>query len=166
MSKHKLVCIGDSLTQGFKSGAIHEPDLSYPALLAWEMGIDEEDFRFAPFGGKGGLPINVEYLLRLMDTTFGKDLNFLEIPVAGLKLREWMDDTEDYWERGRGTEPLRYQGPYHNLAVWGFEIQDSYQVTAEMCKKIIKESSDNWFQQVPEAAMLRTALRVSQSQPL
>jgi len=67
MSKHRLVAIGDSLTQGFKSGVIFEPELSFPAILAWEMGIGEEDFRFAPFNGEGGLPINIEYLLRRLD---------------------------------------------------------------------------------------------------
>ncbi len=160
MANHRLVCIGDSLTQGFKSGAIHEPEISYPTMIAWEMGLEDDDFRFPPFKGKGGLPINLEYLLRRLDVSFGKNINFLEFPFAGIMLREWMDETEDHWERGRGADPILYDGPYHNLAVWGFEIQDAYQITPELCDSVIGNGTENWFQQVPEAAMLRTARRV------
>jgi len=31
---HRLVCLGDSVTQGFKSGAIFQPKLSFPAIIA------------------------------------------------------------------------------------------------------------------------------------
>jgi hypothetical protein len=123
---HRLVTIGDSLTQGFKSGAILETNLSYPAIVAWEMGLAEDGFRYPSFNGHGGLPINLEYLLRRLDKAFGPDLNPLEVPLAAVYLRDWMDEVEDFWERGRGTEPINYSGPYHNLAVWGFEIQDAY----------------------------------------
>jgi hypothetical protein len=45
------VSIGDSLTQGFKSGAIFEPNLAFPATIAWEMGVAQNDFRYPFFGG-------------------------------------------------------------------------------------------------------------------
>jgi hypothetical protein len=160
MAKHRLVCIGDSLTQGFKNGAIFEPNLSYPATIAWEMGLGEDDFRYASFTGKGGLPINIEYLLRRLDHEFGEDINLWELPLAPIYLRQWMDEIEDYWERGTGTEPIRYRGPYHNLAVWGFQVQDAYLLTAGLCRQIASENSDDWVSQVPENAMYRTALRV------
>src|SRR4051812_40094732 len=107
MPKHRLVAIGDSLTQGFKSGAIFEPNLSYPAIIAWEMGLGEDAFRYASFSGAGGLPINIEYLLRRLDQRFGPDLNFLDKLAAPLFVRQWMDEIEDYWERGQGTLPVR-----------------------------------------------------------
>ncbi len=157
---HRLVVIGDSLSQGFKSGAIFEPNLSYPAIIAWEMGLEAEQFRFAPFAGKGGLPINVEYLLRRMDRRFGADIDWYELPLSAMYLREWMDDIEDYWERGAGAQPLKYSGHYHNLSVWGFEVQDAYQLDAGMCRNQLKDASDDWVNQIPEKAMLRTALRV------
>jgi hypothetical protein len=77
-------------------------------------------------------------------------------------LREWMDEIEDYWERGPGTAPINYEGHFHNLAVWGFEIQDSYQVTAKLCQEVISknQSTDHWINQIPEHAMLSTARRV------
>src|SRR5215213_253404 len=126
MPMHRLVCIGDSLTQGFKSGAIFEPNLSFPATIAWEMGLADNDFRYPSFAGQGGLPINIEFLLRRLDHQFGDDLNWWEWPLAPIFVRQWMDEIEDYWERGAGTAPLGYRGHYHNLAVWGFQVQDAY----------------------------------------
>lgn len=35
---NRLVTIGDSLTQGFQSGAVFHTDLSWPAIVAWELG--------------------------------------------------------------------------------------------------------------------------------
>ena len=40
--RHRLVTIGDSLTHGFQSGAIFNTDLSYPALIARELGWYDE----------------------------------------------------------------------------------------------------------------------------
>lgn len=159
---NRLVCIGGSVTQGMKSFAVLEPQLSYPAIIAHEMGLSDDEFRFPHFTGKGSFPLNIEYLLRKMDQTFGENVNLLEIPFAGILLREWMDEIEDYWERGPGTAPINYEGYFHNLAVWGFEIQDSYQVTAKLCQQVISQNkpTDNWFNQIPEHAMLSIARRV------
>ena len=37
--RHRLVTIGDSITQGFMSGAIFRTDLSWPAIVADELGF-------------------------------------------------------------------------------------------------------------------------------
>ena len=162
MAMHRLVCIGGSITQGVKSGAVFEPDLSYPAIIAHEMGLPGEEFRYPPFPGKGGLPMNIEYLLRKLDEKYGRDISFWRLPCAILFVRKLMDEVEDYWERGEGTQPLDDPGPFHNLAVFGFDIQDSYQVTAQMCEETISEmpSTDNFINQIPKQAILRAARRV------
>lgn len=157
---HRLVCIGDSIGQGFKSGAVFETNLSFPAIVAWEMGLSDADFRYPTFTGEGGLPINIEYLLRRLDQSFGQDVNWWELPLAIIYLRQWMDAIEDYWERGPGTQPIPYTGPYHNLSIWGFEIQDAYQVSARMAHRIAARPSDDWLSQIPDHAMFRTAVRV------
>ncbi len=160
VAKHRLVCLGDSVSQGFKSGAIFEPETSFPAILAWEMGLRDDDFRFAAFAGEGGLPVNLEYLLRRLDRRYGSNVNLWEVPFAASSIRSWMDKTEDYWERGPGAMPIAYRGPFHNLAVWGFELQDVYHVTADMCLQKVVHSSDDWLFQIPDHAMYRTALRI------
>ena len=157
---HRLVCLGDSVTQGFKSGAIFEPDLSFPAIIAREMGLAEAEFRHPSFSGEGGLPVNIEHLLRRLDREFVRGVRRWEIPLAAIQLRRWMDRIEDHWERGAGNEPLRHGGPHQNLAVWGFEMQDAYQLSAGLCEEIIESPSDAWLFQVPERAMYRTARRV------
>ena len=62
MAKHRLVAIGDSLTQGFLNGAIEHPEWSYPAIVAEAMGAGV--FSSPRFGGPGGIPLNLEWLIR------------------------------------------------------------------------------------------------------
>lgn len=159
---HRLVSIGGSITQGMKNFAVFEPQLSYPSIIAHEMGLSNEEFCCCPFKEKGGLPMNIEYLLWRLDKEFGKDINVWELPLAGVFLREWMDEIEDYWERGPGTKALNFAGNFHNLAIWGFEIQDAYQVTAKMYEETVakKKPVDDLLLQIPEYAMLRTAQRI------
>src|SRR5688500_11886283 len=95
---HRLVSIGDSLTQGFMSGAIFATEISYPAVIAYEMGLDTSEFRIPSFQAFGGLPVNLEYLLRRLEERYGRDLNVLELLGAPVRLRGWMDEAEDYWE--------------------------------------------------------------------
>ena len=52
--RHRLVSVGDSMTQGFKSGSILETNISYPAIIAWEMGLDANDFRYPTFDAAPG----------------------------------------------------------------------------------------------------------------
>lgn len=118
MKKHRLVAIGDSLTQGFMSGAIFATDLSYPAMIAQEMGIPSSQFKFPTFNAFGGLPVNIEFLLRRLEERYGRDLRALEYLGASFRLRGWMDEAEDYWERGGGTRPAHTTGTFHNLASW------------------------------------------------
>jgi hypothetical protein len=62
--KHRLVVIGDSLAHGFQSGAVFNTDISFPAIVAYELGCLDQ-FRYPRYGGPGGgLPFNIEYLLR------------------------------------------------------------------------------------------------------
>src|ERR687885_3030123 len=62
--RHRLVTICDSLKQGFQSGAIFNTKLSYPMLIAREMGWDKS-MRYPSYGGPGdGLPLNLERLAR------------------------------------------------------------------------------------------------------
>ena len=35
---NRLVVIGDSLSHGFQSGAVFNTDISYPAIIAYELG--------------------------------------------------------------------------------------------------------------------------------
>jgi hypothetical protein len=157
-AKHRLVTIGDSLTQGFQSGAIFNTDLSFPAIIAYEMGWD--DFRFPIYRGFGGLPLNIEVLIRELESKFGKKINWLELGFAVFAVRQHMAEVENWWERGPGSHVPQYTEINHNLAVYGWDVRDVMSRTADYCFKQIKKPKNQLFRQIVENANERTALRV------
>jgi hypothetical protein len=67
--KNRLVTIGDSITHGFMSGAIFRTDLSWPAVVAFELG-NFETFRRPSYeapSGPGGIPLDIERALRAFE---------------------------------------------------------------------------------------------------
>lgn len=153
----KLVAIGDSLSQGFQSGSIWKTHLSYPAMLA--RCLEDTSFNFPDFSGEGGLPFNLEILVRLLARRYGDCVNWLEFIPALLTVRSHLDRVEDYWERGEGSQASP-TGPLHrNLAVEGFQVSDAYLLSEGVCKTYIPRPRDNFLRQIPEFAMYRIARR-------
>lgn len=160
----KLVAIGDSITQGFQSGAILRTDLAYPTLIAQSMGLKvPNEFPIPSFAGSG-LPLNIEDMLRSMGNTLGQDIDRWEWIVRfPTLLNQYVDGVEDLYERGAGSRPASYGGSYHNLAVWGFRVIDSFTVTSAYCDKTIHRDEgwlENDFFGLPSAPMYRTAKQV------
>jgi len=92
---HRFVTLGDSLTHGFMSGAIHRTDLSWPAITAFELGLTAQEFTYPTYEwptGPGGLPLDLERLAREFDRRFGSKLDLLATFRAGPWLRGYMDD--------------------------------------------------------------------------
>ena len=154
----KLVAIGDSITQGFQSLAISSTDLSPPALIAERMGLDDLSFRTPDFSGAGGLPFNLEWMARKLQASYGPDIRRFEWITAAFEIGSLIDQVEDYWERGRGSEKIQ-DVDYHNLAVWGFEVGDAYNMTPKLCRQQIGKTRDNLLQ-IPSKPRLRSAARV------
>ena len=162
----KLVAIGDSLTQGFQSGAISRTELSYPVMIARALGLSiPTEFRFPTFPGDG-LPINLEQLLISMESSLGYEIDILEWFTRFPHLfSSYMDEVEDLYERGKGKydRPSAFKGKYHNLAVWGFRVYDSFTINGEYCEKEI-ERNEGWIEDdflgLPSAPMYRTAYKV------
>ena len=155
----KLVTIGDSLTQGFSSLAITYCDLSYPAIIADCMNLDSDSFRIPDFRGKGGMPFNVEYLARKLEKEYHSNIKNFEWFGAIYDLFDLMDEVEDYWERGKGSKPSS-DILYHNLAIWGYEVGDAYNISAKKAynKFRKKDTGDNWFA-LPSEPRMRTAYK-------
>ena len=156
--QNPLVVIGDSLSQAFMSGAVSRVDLSYGAMIAEALG-EQGRFRTPSFEGAGGLPLNIEKLLREMSGRFGEKVSWYEFLPMLMATREFMAGVEKYWERGAGSQPVE-SALYHNLAVWGFELRDAYTVNARIARHTMGEPDNNWLNQIPEHPMLRTAARV------
>ena len=159
MPKHRLVVLGDSLSQGFLNGAIYGAAASYPSWVARAMG-GVTQFAAPIFEGPGGMPLDLEWLLRQLSRHFGSKISRYELPGAITLLRQWLDGVEDYWERGPGAQPLPGAELHHNLAVWGFEIGDALALNSSICDRLIAVPKDNFLDQMPEKALYRTARRV------
>jgi len=162
---HRLVTIGDSLTQGFMSAAIHRTDISWPALVAYELGLTANQFRFPTYEwptGPGGLPLDLERLTRAFEQRFGPKLDFWEIVSAGLWVRSYMDDVEDYWERGPGSVTPPTGEPFHNMAVYGWDVLDAVLLDARIVSQRIKDARDDPLKQMVSDDGSRAALTVLQ----
>ena len=164
MTDFRLVTIGDSLTQGFMSGAISRTDISYPALLARALGLSvPRDFRVPSFPGSG-LPLNIEDFLYFISSEVGSQINLASwISRFPVLLRKYTDEVEDLYERKAGSLPSKFKGIYHNLSVWGFTVHDALTVTSSICDAAIKEDEgfiEDDFLGIPSASMYRTAKRV------
>ena len=165
-AKHRLVTIGDSLTHGFMSAAVSRTDLSWPAIVAYELGLGADQFTFPTYekpDGPGGLPLNLERLARSFEKRFGAKLDFWEIVTAGLWLQSYMDKIEDYWERGTGARTPRGGSPFHNMAVYGWDLLDPQLLTSDMvAARLANPTRDDPFAQLVERHQDRAAWPVLQ----
>ena len=160
----KLFVIGDSISQGFMSLAAARTDLSYSSVIARAMGLN--DWRI-PTWPKGGHPLNVELLLRRVESLAGPDVNLLEWPLVAARAASMMDEVEDYYEReeGRPSTPDPSGCDYfHNIAVRGFDVADAWLVDSDLCRAKIREETRLFFDDgilaLPSASFYRTALNV------
>jgi hypothetical protein len=163
--RHRLVTLGDSLTHGFQSGAIYNTNLSYPALIARELGWSQQ-FRYPPvYGGPGnGLPLNLEKLVRELGDRYQVEdgINAIDVAVFLPWLRGYLDKVEDYWERGEGAKAPETGLINHNLAVYGWDLRNTLARTAQMAKAEIQgdRPKDDFLSEIPEHAQEIATLRV------
>lgn len=156
---HRLVALGDSLTHGFQSGAVSATDLSWPAIVAHELGW-RDAYRSPHYAGPGGLPFNLELLLRDLEERYGAELSLWEVPLALVRARAWMDSVEDYWEHGPGSRAPVVGAYNHALAMYGWDLRDVLSKTAATCEAAIARPKDDVLSQVVENHSERAALRV------
>lgn len=169
----KLFTIGDSISQGFMSGAAARTDLCYSTLIAKAMGLNpgssmqENVDYYYPEWKKGGMPANLENILRKLNKAYGADIRGMEWVTLLHHINRVIDDSEDYYQKEEGRAENKYHGnlPYfHNIASWSFDIADTWLVTPELCYEEIKrqdsaDGGDGWMS-VANAAFYRSALKV------
>ncbi len=160
----KLFTIGDSTVQGFMSLAAARTRQCFSTLI---QGLLAPGAAYAiPDWPLGGHPLDLEIALRDIDRRFGPDIRGpLEWTRAFLDVTSYMDEVEDHYERGAGAANVPYPGGvefFHNVAVRGFGVADSWLVTPAVCRAIIERSSPRRDDAlaVPSESFHRTALRV------
>lgn len=130
LPKHRLVTLGDSLTMGFKSLAIADTGLSWPAILADTMGLGENEFTYPHFSGPAdcpGLPLNLEAIVRGIDAAgAGRPFGVRQVREA-FAVTAAVSHVKSYWEHGPGNIlPSTSASYHHNLAVYGWDVRDAY----------------------------------------
>jgi hypothetical protein len=171
-----LVAIGDSLTQGMTHGSIYKTEIAYPNLIA--PCLNENSFDRPDFTGEGGIPLNLENILRVLQNRVGSRIHWYEVPSAVQVILATLDKTEDYWERGDGSKPFPPDLRHHNLAISGYQLGDCDTLTEAICSQEIQNRKhpqwlpqglrrltanwnwdDNLFNQIPTLPMYRNARR-------
>jgi hypothetical protein len=158
----KLFTIGDSISQGFMSGAAARTDLSYSKLLADVFGIS--DYRY-PVWEKGGLPVNLEELFRKLQDSYNAEINGFEWALALARtIPSFLQEVEEYYQRGEGRANKAYPGSidfFHNVAVRGFNVSDAWLIDGEYCQGVIKKAGNrDHLYAAPNESLVRTALKV------
>lgn len=158
---HKLFTIGDSISQGFMSGAAAKTDQSYSTLLARILNAQNYNF---PTWGKEGLPVNIETVFRRLEKRLETNISGpIEWITAVSIINQYLDEVEDFYERGDGSlEKSVGPVPYHNVAVRGFDVSNAWQLTPSVCKEQIEQSDkngDNRFG-IVNKSLERTAYKV------
>jgi hypothetical protein len=166
----KLFTIGDSVSQGFMSLAAARTDNSYSTLIAKKLNLNLQtaDYRFADWN-IDGIPLNVETIMRELQSRYGSNIGGLEWLTVAQTINRVVDRAEDYYERGEGRADNPYDKEtqyFNNVAVWGFEVADSWQVSGETCQTAImlsqkkRPTGDDTFTVGADNPMYRTALKV------
>jgi len=154
---HRLVTVGDSLTHGFQSGAVSRTSLSWPALVAKELGW--ADFRYPTYEGYGGLPLNIEVTLRHLEAEFGT-LELVESIPAVAWLLHWAHQVEHWWAVGADDAWHPPPGRNHNLGVYSFDVADSWRRTLAEVERAIVPPSHEWLRLMVPNDVDRAARRV------
>jgi hypothetical protein len=82
------------------------------------------------------------------------------MPLALFDVRHLMAEIEDWWERGPGSIVPAEVGIKHNLAIYGWDLRDTLERTADTCLAAIEVPRDDWLDQIVQNAGDRSALRV------
>ena len=169
----RLITIGDSISQGFMSAGAARTELAYSGLVARALGATPDRDYHVPRWPLGGLPFNLEVLLRHLGKSLGDDIfGPLEWTAAVFRINGFLDKLEDYYERNEGDYRRPYVSPvtrkavdgFHNLASFGFTVSDAWQLTPNTCLGHLEPGGvrpvDDEFFGTPSDAFYRSAYRV------
>jgi hypothetical protein len=157
---HRLVCIGDSLSQGFNNGGIYRTDLSYPAFLA--QCFEDITFDQPSFVAQAGIPINLEVLIRGLQDQYGPHISNGEWTQALPYLFRTVRRIKRYWEGDVTDLSVNRFRPWHNQSVWGFSVNDAWTMNEARSSDYLHRYKPRYsiFSVLPDNAMYITARRV------
>ena len=157
-AKHKLVVVGDSLAQGFQNGGIYRTDINFPSFI--QRCFDPlPQFDQPSFIAQAGIPLNLEVLLRGLSDEFGSEIDWSEYPGAASHTLKALKRIKKYWEGGYKNLASNQPTPFHNQAIWGLAINDSWMVHEKNSREYIQQHTDRFsvFGFLPEHAKFITS---------
>lgn len=161
----RLFTIGDSISQGFRSGGTAFSENAYSTYLA--KALDIRDYRRLQWPTTK-LKIDLEGMARLLQEKFGNDISTLEwLPILGT-ISCFQNQSEEFYERGEGSHTKAMPGYSHdftdNCAVEGMRVADAWEVTPKLCRDRIEAdkdtSKDNFGVPIASSSFYRAALKV------
>lgn len=136
--KHKLITIGDSLTQGFQNSAIHRTDINYPSFL---MEALQPKGRFCQptFYEQGGIPLNLETLLCGIEEFKKGEVDWNGSIEVANHIYSTLRRIKKFWD---GNPKLRVypKEPWHNQSIWGLGLSDLFNFTDNYCETFLKNN--------------------------
>lgn len=159
--EHKLVVVGDSISQGFQNGGIYRTDLSFPSFLnrCW---VPEPQFDQPLFTAQAGIPLNLEMLTRGLSDEFGDSIEWNEYLPAIAHLYTTLKRVKKYWEGKLRSLERERQKPYQNQSIWGFAMNDAWMISEQKSREFIETHPETYsiFDMLPDHAMYITACMV------
>ncbi len=156
--KHKLVVFGDSLSQGFNNGGIYRTDINFPSFIH-RCFDPAPKFDQPSFTAQAGIPLNLEVLLRGLSDEFGDEVEWSEFAGAASHTFKTLKRIKKYWEGGLKDLSVNQDTPYHNQAIWGLAVNDSWMVNEKNSREFIEEHKERYsvFGFLPEHAKFITS---------
>ena len=159
-----LVTIGDSVTHGLHERAIFRTDLSWPAVVAFELG----DFR--PSGARSTKRRAAAAAYRStssapasFESEFGPKLDWHEIVRARAGSTAIWTGSRTTGSEARGSEAQTSEEILHNLAIYGWDLRDTLSLNATSVRgRLGRPRDDVWLpKQKVRGRQRRAALVVS-----
>ena len=137
----KLFVIGDSISQGFRSGATAFSENAFSTYLADALDLRSDQFQYLKWP-ETKLKLDLEGFFRRCQKKYGNSVNAVEWIQIFFDAAGFRQETKDYYERGKGS--LHQKAPNFsklftdNCAVEGMRVADAWEVTPHLCQKVIK----------------------------
>lgn len=114
------------------------------------------------FTSQGGLPLNLEVLIRGLCDIYGKSIKPSEYLSAVKYLYSTSRRIKKYWDGEYIPLNEERRIPYHNQAIWGFSISDSWLMTEKHSREYVEKNPPrfNLMNIMHGNAMYTTARRV------
>lgn len=91
------------------------------------------------FSAQGGIPLNLEILVRGLSDEFGDSISVGEYLAAAKYIYTTTQRVRRYWQNGYEKQIKKRITPYHNQSIWGVAANDVWLLTEKICRNYMIE---------------------------